>query len=109
MGSRLALHAHKQRDVPAASGQGPIHPARGNVEQLNPVEELLEAARREVAVHRASCALAQRRGALTPDQRAGAEATAEGIDEFLSRFAVLKTEVHKHSAIAEDELKSMRR
>lgn len=61
--------------------------------QLRPVEEIVEAARREIAQHRAACRAAEAAGTADPEQVKRAEAAAVGVEELIARFESMADEI----------------
>jgi hypothetical protein len=61
--------------------------------QLQPVEHVLQAARLEVALHRAACRAAKASGKVDPGHLADAEAAADGVEELIRRFDSMSNEL----------------
>lgn len=77
------------------------------LEQLRPIEDIIDAARKEVAKHRAACATAEATRHVDPQRLREATAAADGIDELLSRFDSMVAEVGGVSKVGDQALKQM--
>jgi len=77
------------------------------LEQLKPIEEIIDAARKEVAQHRATCVAAEAKGTVDPQKLRDARAAAEGVDELLARFESMAGEVSGHSKVGDAAIASM--
>jgi hypothetical protein len=77
------------------------------LEQLKPIEEIIDAARKEVAKHRADCAAAETQGSVDPQRLYEGRAAAEGVDELLARFESMADEVSGHSKVGDAALETM--
>src|SRR5690606_6803416 len=75
--------------------------------QLRPIEDIVEAARREVAKHRAAAAAAQQAGTADPAKQREAELAADGIQELLQRFEAMEDEVSGVSKAADAALEGL--
>jgi methyl-accepting chemotaxis protein len=77
------------------------------LEQLQPVEEIVEAARREIAEQEVACRAAKAKGKVDPGQLAEATAAAEGVDELIRRFDSMAYEIAGHSRTVDEALQHM--
>jgi len=77
------------------------------LEQLKPIEDIIDAARKEVAQHRATCAAAEARGTVDPHKLRDARTAAAGVEELLARFESMAEEVSGHSKVGDAALESM--
>jgi hypothetical protein len=75
--------------------------------ELQPVEGMLEAARREIAQHRAACRTARATGRADPKQLEAAEAAADGVDELIRRFDAMASGFAGRSATVDETLQQM--
>jgi hypothetical protein len=75
--------------------------------QLQPIEDLVAAARKEVAKHRAAAMAAQEAGTADPAKQHDAELAADGVEELVQRFEAMQSElsgVHKAADAALEEM-----
>jgi hypothetical protein len=72
--------------------------------QLRPIEDVVAAARKEVAKHRAAASAAQQAGAADPAKQREAELAAGGIEELVQRFEAMQSEVSGVSKAADAAL-----
>jgi len=77
------------------------------LDQLRPVEEIVEAARQEIARHRAACRAAEASGKADPNQLRQAELAADGIDELIARFGSMADDVGGRSQALDEALEQM--
>lgn len=75
--------------------------------QLRPVEDVVAAARKEVAKHRAAAIAAQQAGAADPAKQREAELAADGIEELVQRFDAMQSEVAGVSKVADAALEDL--
>lgn len=75
--------------------------------QLRPIEDIVEAARREVARHRAAATAAQQAGTADPAKQREAELAANGIQELLQRFEAMEEEVSGVSKAADAAMEGL--
>ena len=78
------------------------------LEQLRPVEQVVEAARLEVAKHRARCKAAEAEGSIEPERIQQAQAAAGGVDELIQRFEAMQAQVVGQSTLADRAIQEMR-
>jgi len=77
------------------------------LDQLRPIEEIIDAARKEVVAHRAACAAAEARGTVDPQRLKEANAAADGIEELLARFDAMVAELSGQSKVADEAFARM--
>jgi hypothetical protein len=77
------------------------------LDQLRPIEEILESARREVAQHRAACQAAEATGKVDSAQLRQAEAAADGVDELIDRFNFMADRIEGRSQVVDQSLEQM--
>jgi hypothetical protein len=75
--------------------------------ELRPIEDVIAAARQEVAKHRAAAIAAQKGGAADPEKQRDAELAADGIEELVQRFEAMQSEVSGVSKTADAALEEM--
>lgn len=72
--------------------------------QLRPIEDVVAAARKEVARHRNEAIAAQKAGTADPAKQREAELAADGIEELVHRFEAMQSEVAGVSKVADAAL-----
>jgi hypothetical protein len=77
------------------------------LDQLRPIEDIIEAARKEVVLHRAACAAAEARGTVDPQKVLDANAAADGVEELLARFDAMADELSGQSKVADEQFDRM--
>lgn len=75
--------------------------------QLQPIEDIVAAARKEVAKHRAAATAAQEAGTADPAKQREAELAADGIEELVQRFEAMQSELSGVSKAADAALEDM--
>lgn len=77
------------------------------LDQLRPIEEIIDAARKEVVSHRAACAAAEKNGSVDPQRLKDANAAADGVEELLARFDSMASELAGQSKVADEAMAKM--
>ncbi len=75
--------------------------------ELQPIEEIVEAARQEIARHRSACRAAEATGKADPNQLRQAELAANGIDELIGRLDSVVEDVGGRSQAVDSALAAM--
>jgi hypothetical protein len=75
--------------------------------QLRPIEDVVAAARKEVANHRAAATAALKADAVDPAKQREAELAADGIEELVQRFEAMQGELSGVSKVADEALGEM--
>ena len=75
--------------------------------QLYEVEEVLEAARREVEQHQAACRAAESIHNVDPGQLKEATSASDGLEELTQRFKSMSDEIAGRSASVDEALQQM--
>jgi DNA repair ATPase RecN len=77
------------------------------LEQLRPVDQIVEGARREIAALRAACDKAEAEGRADPERLRQARAASAGVEELIQHFDAMQAEVAGHSRTADQALDRM--